>query len=177
MRYLLTKELMIENGYPMPSYLAETFEKPAGWVETKVTAVDDLLSTSPEETPRIYAMDCEMVRCRLHRPFSVAHNTSVYDGGGQATRSCMPYRICVRNRDIRPARETRKARRGLSDTVHTSSFLSAVRSLTAFVDGPVSLRKGLAKPPLPSRRSKLTSSLYSPRRLRPSSSGTRSSPI
>ncbi|KAL1938459.1 hypothetical protein VTO73DRAFT_11699 [Trametes versicolor] len=61
MRYLLTKELMIENGYPMPSYLAETFEKPAGWVETKVAAADDLLSTTPAgEVPRIYAMDCEM---------------------------------------------------------------------------------------------------------------------
>lgn len=70
MRYLLTKELMIENGYPMPSYLAETFEKPAGWVETKVAAADDLLSTTPAgEVPRIYAMDCEMVRYCLHHPF------------------------------------------------------------------------------------------------------------
>ncbi|KAI0365854.1 hypothetical protein BV20DRAFT_982324 [Pilatotrama ljubarskyi] len=60
MRYLLTAEQMIENGYPMPSYLAETFEKPPGWVETKVSAVDTLLSPSTSDAPRIFAMDCEM---------------------------------------------------------------------------------------------------------------------
>ncbi|KAI0669119.1 hypothetical protein C8Q78DRAFT_1146802 [Trametes maxima] len=60
-RYLLTAEQMIENGYPMPSYLAETFEKPEGWVETKVAAVDDSsLSPSSGDVPPIYAMDCEM---------------------------------------------------------------------------------------------------------------------
>ncbi|KAI0632619.1 hypothetical protein C8Q77DRAFT_1118626 [Trametes polyzona] len=59
MRYLLTKEQMIENGYPMPSYLAETFEKPPGWVETKVAEADGT-STEDTEHPRIYAMDCEM---------------------------------------------------------------------------------------------------------------------
>ncbi|KAI8992741.1 hypothetical protein BD414DRAFT_521323 [Trametes punicea] len=61
MRYLLTAEQMIENGYPMPSYMSETFEKPPGWVETSVPVVDDtLLSPSTAETPRIFAMDCEM---------------------------------------------------------------------------------------------------------------------
>ncbi|OSC98373.1 hypothetical protein PYCCODRAFT_1375441 [Trametes coccinea BRFM310] len=61
MRYLLTTEQMIENGYPMPSYMSETFEKPPGWFETKVAVVDDaLLSPAPGETPRIFAMDCEM---------------------------------------------------------------------------------------------------------------------
>ena len=68
MRYLLTTEQMIENGYPMPSYMSETFEKPPGWVETKVASVDDsLLSPATSDNPRIYAMDCEMVRIlRLH---------------------------------------------------------------------------------------------------------------
>ena len=63
MRYLLTLEQMIENGYPVPSYLAEVFEKPEGWVETKVDVVDaTLLSPPTNDPPRIYAMDCEMVR-------------------------------------------------------------------------------------------------------------------
>ncbi len=54
---------MIENGYPIPSYLAEVFDKPPGWVETTVETVDDtLLSPSTSDTPRIFAMDCEMVR-------------------------------------------------------------------------------------------------------------------
>ncbi|KAH9856073.1 hypothetical protein C2E23DRAFT_809916 [Lenzites betulinus] len=61
LRYLLTKEQMIENGYPMPSYLAETFEKPSGWVETKVDSTEDVLPAPlTGELPRIYAMDCEM---------------------------------------------------------------------------------------------------------------------
>ncbi|TBU36676.1 ribonuclease H-like protein [Dichomitus squalens] len=61
MRYLLTLEQMIENGYPVPSYLAEVFEKPPGWVETKVSAADaTLLSPPASDPPRIYAIDCEM---------------------------------------------------------------------------------------------------------------------
>ncbi|KAI0776562.1 hypothetical protein BD413DRAFT_644823 [Trametes elegans] len=61
MRYLLTTEQMIKNGYPMPSYLSETFEKSPGWVETKVSEdADTLLSPSTSESPRIYALDCEM---------------------------------------------------------------------------------------------------------------------
>ncbi|KAI1782813.1 ribonuclease H-like protein [Ganoderma leucocontextum] len=40
MRYLLTLEQMVENGYPVPSYLAEVFEKPPGWVETKCLTED-----------------------------------------------------------------------------------------------------------------------------------------
>ncbi|KAJ8502161.1 hypothetical protein ONZ51_g150 [Trametes cubensis] len=61
LRYLLTTEQMIENGYPMPSYMSETFETPPGWVETKVASVDDsLLSPATSDNPRIYAMDCEM---------------------------------------------------------------------------------------------------------------------
>lgn len=67
MRYLLTLEQMIENGYPIPSYLAETFEKPSGWVETKVNVVDDtLLSPSTSSAPRIFAMDCEMASPSPH---------------------------------------------------------------------------------------------------------------
>jgi RNA exonuclease 1 len=44
---------MIENEYPIPSYMADVFEKPPGWIE-----VPKLISDEP---PNIYAMDCEMV--------------------------------------------------------------------------------------------------------------------
>ncbi|KAI1787109.1 ribonuclease H-like protein [Ganoderma leucocontextum] len=77
MRYLLTLEQMVENGYPVPSYLAEVFEKPPGWVETRVATVDaTLLSppTSTNEPPRIYAMDCEMC---------------LTEGGKQLARICI----------------------------------------------------------------------------------------
>ncbi|PCH42778.1 hypothetical protein WOLCODRAFT_138067 [Wolfiporia cocos MD-104 SS10] len=53
--YLLTTEQMIENDYPVPSYVAEVFEKPPGWVETPAPAAD-----ASAESPRIYAIDCEM---------------------------------------------------------------------------------------------------------------------
>ena len=70
-RYLLSLEQMIENGYPIPSYLAETFEKPPGWVETKVEgSTETLLSPPSSEVPRIFAMDCEMVRTQPHMPCS-----------------------------------------------------------------------------------------------------------
>jgi RNA exonuclease 1 len=56
-RYLLTLEQMIENDYPIPSYMADVFEKPPGWVETP--------EPNPTEhksgRPKVYAIDCEMV--------------------------------------------------------------------------------------------------------------------
>lgn len=55
---MLTTEQMVENDYPVPSYIAETFEKSAGWVEVPQCAED---STQEKQRP-IYAIDCEMVR-------------------------------------------------------------------------------------------------------------------
>lgn len=57
-RYLLTKEQMIENEYPLPSYIAETFEKSDGWFETPQPS-DDAITSGKQ--PRIFAVDCEMV--------------------------------------------------------------------------------------------------------------------
>lgn len=54
-RYLLTLEQMIENDYPIPSYMADVFEKPLGWVETPEPKATDLAA------PKVYAIDCEMV--------------------------------------------------------------------------------------------------------------------
>ena len=56
MRYVITLEQMVENDYPIPSYIADVFEKSAGWVETP-KPVDDA-----GKYPRILSMDCEMVR-------------------------------------------------------------------------------------------------------------------
>ncbi|KAF9483125.1 hypothetical protein BDN70DRAFT_350828 [Pholiota conissans] len=56
MRYLLTLEQMIENDYPIPSYMADVFEKPQGWVETPEPGANE-----HKANPRIYAIDCEMM--------------------------------------------------------------------------------------------------------------------
>jgi RNA exonuclease 1 len=55
-QYLLTVEQMIDNEYPVPSYIADVFQKPDGWIETPQA------TTSVEPGPRtVYAIDCEMV--------------------------------------------------------------------------------------------------------------------
>jgi hypothetical protein len=61
--YLPTVEQMIENDYPVPSYLADVFEKPDGWIETPqaVTNVDSGAQT-------VYAIDREMVRILYRIP-------------------------------------------------------------------------------------------------------------
>ncbi|EJD49017.1 hypothetical protein AURDEDRAFT_112749 [Auricularia subglabra TFB-10046 SS5] len=55
--YILTPEQMIDNDYPIPSYLAEVFTKPAGWVETPTRVPYTPASSKP---PKVYALDCEM---------------------------------------------------------------------------------------------------------------------
>jgi len=57
--YLLTLEQMVENDYPVPSYLADVFQKPEGWVETPQEKVP-----SPQGQRKVYAIDCEMVRSK-----------------------------------------------------------------------------------------------------------------
>ncbi|KZT66208.1 ribonuclease H [Daedalea quercina L-15889] len=57
MRYILATEQMIENDYPVPSYMAEVFEKPPGWLETPQPSTS---AQSHGKQPRIYAIDCEM---------------------------------------------------------------------------------------------------------------------
>lgn len=49
---------MLENDYPIPSYISEAVEKSSGWVETPEPAND----VSMHQPPRILAIDCEMVR-------------------------------------------------------------------------------------------------------------------
>ncbi|KAG5642482.1 hypothetical protein DXG03_002732 [Asterophora parasitica] len=63
-QYLLTLEQMIENEYPVPSYMADVFEKPVGWLETPEPPKKGLLDVSVKgkdaPKPKIYAIDCEM---------------------------------------------------------------------------------------------------------------------
>jgi RNA exonuclease 1 len=56
-QYLLTVEQMIENDYPVPSYLADVFSKPDGWIETPEADAD-----AKPVVQSVYAIDCEMVR-------------------------------------------------------------------------------------------------------------------
>jgi len=56
-QYVLALEQMIENDYPIPSYMADVFEKPAGWMETPQPAENET-----KWNQKIYAIDCEMVR-------------------------------------------------------------------------------------------------------------------
>ncbi|KZW02879.1 ribonuclease H-like protein [Exidia glandulosa HHB12029] len=57
MPYILTPEQMIDNDYPIPSYLADVFTKPSGWVETPCRVPYSHSSSVP---PKVYALDCEM---------------------------------------------------------------------------------------------------------------------
>ncbi|PPR07234.1 hypothetical protein CVT24_010171 [Panaeolus cyanescens] len=66
-QYLLTLEQMIENSYPVPSYMADVFEKPEGWVETPQPVSPSSPNAQEKENKwkqkgqeKIYAIDCEM---------------------------------------------------------------------------------------------------------------------
>ncbi|KAJ6507395.1 ribonuclease H [Mycena vitilis] len=60
-QYLLTLEQMVENEYPVPSYMADVFQKPDGWVETPEEQKPSLLD-DPAKAPKrtVYCIDCEM---------------------------------------------------------------------------------------------------------------------
>lgn len=53
---------MVENDYPIPSYMADIFEKPPGWVETPEAPKLSILEAVKEQQAKVYAIDCEMVR-------------------------------------------------------------------------------------------------------------------
>ncbi|KAH0828120.1 hypothetical protein J3R83DRAFT_3791 [Lanmaoa asiatica] len=59
--YLLSLQQMIENDYPIPSYMADIFDKPDGWVETPQPISESiLLLPHDRQRSRVYAIDCEM---------------------------------------------------------------------------------------------------------------------
>jgi RNA exonuclease 1 len=61
LQYMLSLEQMIENDYPVPSYMADVFQKPEGWVETPQPKqlTDEQMKNAQKQ--RVYAVDCEMV--------------------------------------------------------------------------------------------------------------------
>jgi RNA exonuclease 1 len=65
-QYILSLEQMIENDYPIPSYMADIFEKPPGWVETPEAHQESIiLPPSEKQKTTVYAIDCEMVRMKI----------------------------------------------------------------------------------------------------------------
>ncbi|KAI9508061.1 hypothetical protein F5148DRAFT_1284472 [Russula earlei] len=56
-RHVLTVEQMVENDYPVPSYLADVFKMPDGWIETPQATTD-----AEPAAQSVYAIDCEMAR-------------------------------------------------------------------------------------------------------------------
>ncbi|KAJ7803799.1 ribonuclease H [Mycena olivaceomarginata] len=60
-QYLLTLEQMLENEYPIPSYMADVFQRPEGWIETPEERKPSLLD-DPAKAPKrvVYCIDCEM---------------------------------------------------------------------------------------------------------------------
>lgn len=76
---------MIENDYPIPSYMADVFDKPDGWVETPQADPESVLLLPQEkQRSRVYAIDCEMVRCCLCSRTST-HPRTVPDRGRKGT--------------------------------------------------------------------------------------------
>ncbi|KAJ7762487.1 ribonuclease H [Mycena metata] len=59
-QYLLTLEQMVENEYPIPSYVAEVFQKPDGWIETPQEQKPSLLDGPVKARRAVYCIDCEM---------------------------------------------------------------------------------------------------------------------
>ncbi|KZP34383.1 ribonuclease H-like protein [Athelia psychrophila] len=65
-RHALSLEQMVENDYPIPSYMADIFQKPDSmWVETPAPPQASLLDAADTQThkkvkAKVYAIDCEM---------------------------------------------------------------------------------------------------------------------
>lgn len=69
---MLSLEQMIENDYPVPSYMADVFQQPAGWAETPQPA--ELTDGQKRKVPkqRVYAIDCEMVCIDRPSPLTIS---------------------------------------------------------------------------------------------------------
>ncbi|PPQ92983.1 hypothetical protein CVT25_000184 [Psilocybe cyanescens] len=91
-QYLLTLEQMIENDYPIPSYMADVFEKGTGWLETPQPAENE-----SKAKQKIYAIDCEMCLTEdgkeLTRVCIIDYNTGIviYDQLVKPTKPILDY--------------------------------------------------------------------------------------
>lgn len=84
---MLTLKEMIENEYPIPSYMADVFEKGPGWIETPQVSEESLLLLPADKLDsKIYAIDCEMVRgCTAGCRVADSNQTLVLDRRWQGT--------------------------------------------------------------------------------------------
>jgi len=66
LQYVLPVEQMIENDYPVPTYMADVFQYTPKWRETPKPENPLVGTRSKNGMPvrKIYAIDCEMV-CRM----------------------------------------------------------------------------------------------------------------
>ena len=90
-QYLLTLEQMIENDYPVPSYMADVFPKSDGWLETAKPS-----ETESKWNQKIYAIDCEMVRLQhllLRTVLTIFFIPKVYDRRRQGVDPSLPNRF------------------------------------------------------------------------------------
>ena len=100
-QYVISLQQMVENDYPIPSYMADIFQKPPGWVETPEAPKEPLLSSSTAKKPKIYAIDCEMVGASMlminDLPITVL---LVLDRRWQRTHESLHHRLHIGNRDL-----------------------------------------------------------------------------
>lgn len=61
LQYVLPVEQMIENDYPVPTYMADVFQYTPKWRETPKPD-NPLVAKNGMPVRKIYAIDCEMVR-------------------------------------------------------------------------------------------------------------------
>ena len=65
-QHALSVDQMIENDYPVPTYMADVFQYTPEWKETpnpEQPLVATTLKAGIMPARKIYAIDCEMVRC------------------------------------------------------------------------------------------------------------------
>ena len=108
----------------MPSYMADIFEKPPGWVETPDAPKASLL-TEPTagQQDRIFAIDCEMVCVRipfLCHPLDLNTGVLVLDRRRQGAHQGVHHRLQYRSCPVRSTCQAIEACARLPNTVMTS---------------------------------------------------------
>ena|SRR6266478_5746410 len=118
-QYVLTVEQMIENDYPIPSYMADVFQYSPEWKETPephnpLMPPPSVKAQNQEKTmipaQKIYAIDCEMVNpCHFHFFWLVfdSYYQCLTEDGKELTHVCIvDYNTgqVVYDRLVRPAK-------------------------------------------------------------------------
>ena len=130
-QYLLTVEQMVENDYPVPSYLADVFSKPDGWIETPEADPDADVKPG---TQSVYAIDCEMVgvlSCVLRMYTEKDELSSVPHRRWQGADPSLHHRLCNQQGCNGSTCQTTKSDHRLSYSVRSrNSVIALFRALT-----------------------------------------------